>query len=120
MMGAMGGMGGMGGMDPLTLALLSQQSGTGSDSSGMDPMTMAMAMGGMGHANGMDLSALMAMSQNGIGGGDLSSLLMGSPASLMASLIGGEGARDPSKGLENMLGLGTAMGGIDETEDLDG
>merc|ERR1719339_444668 len=93
----------------------------------MDPMTMAMAMGGMGHgmggmggANGMDLSALMAMSQNGIGGGDLSSLLMGSPASLMASLIGGEGARDPSKGLENMLGLGTAMGGIDDTEDLDG
>merc|ERR1719339_566114 len=127
MMGAMGGMGGMGGMDPLTMALLSQQSGTGSDTSGMDPMMLAMAMGGMGHgmggmggANGMDLSALMAMSQNGIGGGDLSSLLMGNPASLMASLIGGEGARDPSKGLENMLGLGTAMGGIDETEDLDG
>merc|ERR1719341_1360904 len=45
---------------------------------------------------------------------------MGNPASLMASLIGGEGARDPSKGLENMLGPGTAMGGIDETEDLDG
>merc|ERR1719341_1607549 len=74
------------------------------------------AMGGMGGIGGMDPLTMMAMSQNGIGGGDLSSLLMGNPASLMASLIGGEGARDPSKGLENMLGLGTAMGGIDETE----
>merc|ERR1719341_2776407 len=125
MMGGMGGMGSMmGGMDPLTLALLSQQSGSGSDSSGMDPMMLAMAMGGgmggMGGASGMDLSALLAMSQNGIGGGDLSSLMMGSPASLMASLIGGEGARDPSKGLQNMLDLGTGLGGIDDTEDLDG
>merc|ERR1719339_367542 len=83
-------------------------------------MAMGGGMGGMGGASGMDLSALLAMSQNGIGGGDLSSLMMGSPASLMASLIGGEGARDPSKGLQNMLDLGTGLGGIDETEDLDG
>merc|ERR1719318_2484162 len=60
--------------------------------------------------------ALLALSQNGIGGGDLSSLMMGNPASLMAQLIGGEGARDPSKGVQNMLDLGA----IDDSEDLDG
>eukprot|EP00091_Calanus_sinicus_P001247 TRINITY_DN11212_c0_g1_i6.p1 TRINITY_DN11212_c0_g1~~TRINITY_DN11212_c0_g1_i6.p1 ORF type:complete len:266 (+),score=82.57 TRINITY_DN11212_c0_g1_i6:322-1119(+) len=75
--------------------------------------------GGMG-SSGLDPMALLALSQNGIGGGDLSSLMMGNPASLMAQLIGGEGARDPSKGIENMLGLGTALGGIDDAEDLDG
>ena len=61
-------------------------------------------MGGMnpGHG-GIDPAALLALSQNGIGGGDLSSLLMGSngmgssPSSLMMQLLGGEGARDPSK-----------------------
>merc|ERR1719470_516920 len=88
----------------------------------MDPMMMAMAMGGMGGGMGMsptggiDPMALLALSQNGIGGGDLSSRMMGNPASLMPQLIGGEGARDPSKGVQNMLDLGA----IDDSEDLDG
>merc|ERR1719318_2439349 len=71
---------------------------------------------GMSPTGGIDPMALLALSQNGIGGGDLSSLMMGNPASLMAQLIGGEGARDPSKGVQNMLDLG----GIDDSEDLDG
>merc|ERR1719470_827692 len=70
----------------------------------------------MSPSGGIDPMALLALSQNGIGGGDLSSLMMGNPASLMAQLIGGEGARDPSKGVQNMLDLGA----IDDSEDLDG
>merc|ERR1719205_393272 len=38
----------------------------------------------------------------------------------MAQLIGGEGAKDPSKGVQNILDLGVGLGGIDDAEDLDG
>merc|ERR1719205_429537 len=38
----------------------------------------------------------------------------------MAQLIGGEGAKDPSKGVQNILDLGVGLGGIDDADDLDG
>merc|ERR1719186_175851 len=75
--------------------------------------------GGMG---GLDPMSLLAMSQQG-GAGSLADLLqtqMLNPQSaqsdLFAALLGGEGAKNPSQGITNLLGADL----IDDAEDLDG
>merc|ERR1719186_359747 len=75
--------------------------------------------GGMG---GLDPMSLLAMSQQG-GAGSLADLLQtqmlnpnSAQSDLFAALLGGEGAKNPSQGITNLLGADL----IDDAEDLDG
>merc|ERR1719186_2221782 len=121
-----GGMpGGMGGLDPMMMMLMQQgQGGSGgsSDLSNLMMMGMIPGMGMHGGMGGLDPMSLLAMSQQG-GAGSLADLLqtqMLNPQSaqsdLFAALLGGEGAKNPSQGITNLLGADL----IDDAEDLDG
>merc|ERR1719186_2553305 len=126
----------MGGLDPMMMMMLQQgQGGSGgsSDLSNLMMMGMIPGMGlpgglgggmhgGMGGMGGLDPMSLLAMSQQG-GAGSLADLLqtqMLNPNSgqsdLFAALLGGEGAKNPSQGITNLLGADL----IDDAEDLDG
>merc|ERR1719466_574963 len=75
-----------------------------------DPSLLALSggMGGMAgpyNGGGIDPMILMAMNANGMGGGIdglLSAGLGGDGAGLFGLMLGGEGMRDPSKGISNM------------------
>merc|ERR1719186_1129900 len=86
------------------------------------PGGMGMPGGMHGGMGGLDPMSLLAMSQQG-GAGSLADLLqtqMLNPNSgqpdLFAALLGGEGAKNPSQGITNLLGADL----IDDAEDLDG
>merc|ERR1719500_1425357 len=76
-------------------------------------------MGGPYNGAGIDPMALLAMNANGLGGGIdglLSAGMGGDAAGLFGLMLGGEGMRDPSKGIANMLDAGIVSDG----DDLDG
>merc|ERR1719186_2064532 len=132
-----GGMpGGMGGLDPMMMMLMQQGQGGSGGSSNLMMMGMIPGMGmpgGMGlpgglgggmHGGmgGLDPMSLLAMSQQG-GAGSLADLLqtqmlnpLNGQSDLFAALLGGEGAKNPSQGITNLLGADL----IDDAEDLDG
>merc|ERR1712105_224890 len=112
-------------MDPTTmLARSGGLGGSGGGLGGLDPSMLALA-GGMGNLGGsyngagIDPMALLAMNANGLGGGIdglLSAGMGGDAAGLFGLMLGGEGMRDPSKGIANMLDAGLVSDG----DDLDG
>merc|ERR1719186_2577968 len=119
----------MGGLDPMMMMLMQQGQGGSGGSSDLSNLMMMGMIPGMGMPGGMhggmgglDPMSLLAMSQQG-GAGSLADLLqtqMLNPQSaqsdLFAALLGGEGAKNPSQGITNLLGADL----IDDAEDLDG
>merc|ERR1719452_338935 len=90
---------------------MQEASGGGSDSSGglNDLIMMQMMSNG-----GIDPLALLTMAHQS--GGNVGSLIGKSPTDLFSSLLGGEGAKVPSKGVQEMIDAGL----IDDADDLDG
>jgi len=129
--GGLGGLGGGSSFDPTSVLAL-----TGGLTGGIpgmapndgllgDPSLLAIAggMGGMAGpytGAGIDPMTLLAMNANGMGGGIenlLSAGLGGDGAGLFGLMLGGEGMRDPSKGISNMIGAGIIT--EDQADDLD-
>merc|ERR1719154_396891 len=110
---------GVGMNDPMMQMLMMQQMQDASDGSdslsgGLNDLIMMQLMGNGGMGGNIDPFALLTMAhQSGI---NLGSFLGKSPTDLFGSLLGGEGAKTPSKGVQEMLDAGL----IDDADDIDG
>merc|ERR1719154_557108 len=110
---------GVGMNDPMMQMLMMQQMQDASDGSdslsgGLNDLIMMQLMGNGGMGGNIDPFALLTMAhQSGI---NLGSFLGKSPTDLFGSLLGGEGAKTPSKGVQEMIDAGL----IDDADDLDG
>merc|ERR1719452_263030 len=94
---------------------MQEASGGGSDSAGgLNDLIMMQVMSNGGMGGGIDPLALLTMAHQS--GGNVGSLIGKSPTDLFASLLGGEGAKVPSKGVQEMIDAGL----IDDADDLDG